>query len=295
MSSLATIRSYDSPTPAPSATSRSRSSCTTRSMPRTASAVDGLADSAGAAAWLDALGPRLPEGGSGRRGTPSRDELVALRTVVRDALADAVAGTPTPRATLDAINAVQRTGAAVAGRALAASGRAAGRRRRPRRNACRRRACRPGGRRDRFADRVAPCRSAGVRRPRLRPDVPQGPPASGVVLEHLRQPGPTGTPLPARPRQLLDEDAVRARRGARATGRCTRFGGRLVVVGGEAGAGKTALVEASPSRWAAACCSAPASTSRPRPRRDGGGGRASEGWRVGEHPPQAARALASGR
>src|SRR5215213_11794247 len=68
-------------------------------------AVDGLADSAGAAAWVDALGPRLPEGGSGRRGAPSRDELVALRTVVRDALADAVAGTPTPRATVDAINA----------------------------------------------------------------------------------------------------------------------------------------------------------------------------------------------
>ena len=68
-------------------------------------AVDGLADSAGAAAWLDALGPRLPEGGSGRRSAPRRDELVALRTVVRDALADAVAGTPTPRATLEAINA----------------------------------------------------------------------------------------------------------------------------------------------------------------------------------------------
>ena len=67
-------------------------------------AVDGLAHPAGAAAWLDALGPRLPEGGSGRRRAPTREELVALRAGVRDALADVVAGAPTPRATLDAIN-----------------------------------------------------------------------------------------------------------------------------------------------------------------------------------------------
>ena len=259
-------------------------------------AVDGLADSAGAAAWVDALGPRLPEGGSGRRGAPSRDELVALRTVVRDALADAVAGTPTPRATLEAINADSARAPRSPVALWQPAGAPPGGHRRPRRNACRRRACRAGGRRDRFADRAAPCRPAGVRRPRLRPDVPQGPPAPRVVLERLRQPRPPGTPLPARPsQQPVDADVARARGVARATGRRTRFGGRLVVVGGEAGAGKTALVEASPSRWAAACCSAPASTSRPRPRRDGGGGRASEGWRVGEHPPQAARALASGR
>jgi predicted RNA-binding Zn ribbon-like protein len=68
-------------------------------------AVDGLADPVRAAAWLDALEPRLPEGGSSRRRAPSLDELVALRTAVRAALAAALSGEPVKRATLDAINA----------------------------------------------------------------------------------------------------------------------------------------------------------------------------------------------
>jgi predicted RNA-binding Zn ribbon-like protein len=67
--------------------------------------VDGLADARTAAAWLDGLGARLPEGGSGRRRRPSRDELVALRVAIREALQSAVAGEQIPRAALDAINA----------------------------------------------------------------------------------------------------------------------------------------------------------------------------------------------
>jgi predicted RNA-binding Zn ribbon-like protein len=67
--------------------------------------VDGLTDSASAAAWIDALGDRLPEGGSARRRLPALDELVALRTTVREALAGAVSGEQVPRATLEAINA----------------------------------------------------------------------------------------------------------------------------------------------------------------------------------------------
>lgn len=69
-------------------------------------AVDGLADSAGAAAWLDGLAPRLPTDGSGRQPTPSRDDLVALRTAVRDALKTSLSGEPVSRQTLNAINAV---------------------------------------------------------------------------------------------------------------------------------------------------------------------------------------------
>jgi predicted RNA-binding Zn ribbon-like protein len=68
-------------------------------------AIDGLADAAGAAAWLDALDARLPEEGDTGRARPSLEELVALRTAIRDALQASVAGQPTERATLDAINA----------------------------------------------------------------------------------------------------------------------------------------------------------------------------------------------
>jgi predicted RNA-binding Zn ribbon-like protein len=67
--------------------------------------IDGFADAAGAAAWLDGLGARLSEGGSRRRRRPALEELVALRTAVRDAMQAAVAGEPTERATLDVINA----------------------------------------------------------------------------------------------------------------------------------------------------------------------------------------------
>jgi predicted RNA-binding Zn ribbon-like protein len=67
------------------------------------SLIDGLADAAMAAAWLDGLDARLPEGGGGRR-RPDLTELVALRTAVRDALQSAVAGTPIAPATLEAIN-----------------------------------------------------------------------------------------------------------------------------------------------------------------------------------------------
>jgi predicted RNA-binding Zn ribbon-like protein len=67
--------------------------------------IDGLTDSASAAAWIDALGERLPEGGSGRRRPPGLDELVALRAAVREALAGAVSGEQVPRPTLETINA----------------------------------------------------------------------------------------------------------------------------------------------------------------------------------------------
>ena len=67
--------------------------------------IDGLDDAAGAAAWLDALGGRLPEGGAGHPDRPALDELVALRAAVRDALQTAVAGKPPERASLDVINA----------------------------------------------------------------------------------------------------------------------------------------------------------------------------------------------
>jgi predicted RNA-binding Zn ribbon-like protein len=69
-------------------------------------AIDGLADGAGAAAWLDAVATRLPAGGSARRPAPSLDDLVALRMAVRDALTASLSGEPVPRPTLEAINAV---------------------------------------------------------------------------------------------------------------------------------------------------------------------------------------------
>ncbi len=70
-----------------------------------ATAIDGLADSANAAAWIDALADRLPEGGSTPRRPPARDELVALRTAVREALVATISGEQVPRAALEAINA----------------------------------------------------------------------------------------------------------------------------------------------------------------------------------------------
>jgi predicted RNA-binding Zn ribbon-like protein len=68
-------------------------------------AIDGLADAGGAAVWLDAVGARLPEGGSAERREPDLDELLALRTAVREALAGAVSGEPVSPETLDAVNA----------------------------------------------------------------------------------------------------------------------------------------------------------------------------------------------
>jgi predicted RNA-binding Zn ribbon-like protein len=67
--------------------------------------IDGLAEPASAVAWIDALDERLPDGGSARRRLPALDELVALRTVVREALAGAASGEQVPRATLEALNA----------------------------------------------------------------------------------------------------------------------------------------------------------------------------------------------
>lgn len=67
-------------------------------------AIDGLADAGAAAAWLDGLGARLPEGGSSRRRRPALAELVALRTAVRDALQSAIAGDSVQRVALDVIN-----------------------------------------------------------------------------------------------------------------------------------------------------------------------------------------------
>jgi predicted RNA-binding Zn ribbon-like protein len=67
--------------------------------------VDGLADARAAAAWFDALGERLPDGGSVRRRRPALDELVALRGAVRVALQAAAAGKQVPRAAVDLINA----------------------------------------------------------------------------------------------------------------------------------------------------------------------------------------------
>jgi predicted RNA-binding Zn ribbon-like protein len=64
--------------------------------------VDGLAEPRSAAAWLAALGDRLPQGGSGRE--PTRDELVELRRVVRDVLQASVDGQTPSRADVDALN-----------------------------------------------------------------------------------------------------------------------------------------------------------------------------------------------
>ena len=64
--------------------------------------VDGLAGRASAAAWLEALSARLPDGG--RPPSPRPEELVALRDAVRAALHAAVDGTAHDAASLEAIN-----------------------------------------------------------------------------------------------------------------------------------------------------------------------------------------------
>ena len=64
--------------------------------------LDGLVDSGSAAAWLQALGDRLPAGGAGP--APDRHELTALRQVVRDVLHAVIEGEATTRADVDALN-----------------------------------------------------------------------------------------------------------------------------------------------------------------------------------------------
>ena len=64
--------------------------------------LDGLSDSRSAAAWLHALGDRLPAGGSGP--TADRDELTALRQVVRNVLHAFIEGKAPSRADVDALN-----------------------------------------------------------------------------------------------------------------------------------------------------------------------------------------------
>lgn len=65
-------------------------------------AIEGLADRTSAAAWLNAVRDRLPRDGTGR--DPGRDELIALRQVVRDALGAAIENRPVTRATVAALN-----------------------------------------------------------------------------------------------------------------------------------------------------------------------------------------------
>ena len=63
---------------------------------------DALSSRASAYAWLEALGERVPAGGSGP--WPTLAELVALRTAVRTALQSAVEGAPQAAPVIDAIN-----------------------------------------------------------------------------------------------------------------------------------------------------------------------------------------------
>lgn len=63
---------------------------------------DGLAEPAAAAAWLRAVDERIPPGGAGRG--PTRDELIALRHVVRDVLHAAIENRGPSRASIDALN-----------------------------------------------------------------------------------------------------------------------------------------------------------------------------------------------
>lgn len=67
-------------------------------------AMDGLASEAGARAWLDALGDRLPTGGSGR--LPTRAELIELRDPVRESLHAVMHGAAPARSSLEVINRV---------------------------------------------------------------------------------------------------------------------------------------------------------------------------------------------
>jgi predicted RNA-binding Zn ribbon-like protein len=64
--------------------------------------VDGLADASSAQAWLAAIADRLPAGGTGRG--PTREELLPLRHVVREALLAAVDRRSPSRACLDELN-----------------------------------------------------------------------------------------------------------------------------------------------------------------------------------------------
>lgn len=65
-------------------------------------AIDGLADAVSAAAWLDGLGDRIPGDGTGP--SPSRDELVALRNIVREVLHAVIDGRTPARASIEALN-----------------------------------------------------------------------------------------------------------------------------------------------------------------------------------------------
>src|SRR4051812_29610491 len=69
------------------------------------SGVDALADAAQAGAWLAAIGARLPLAEFPPGSPPAREDLMALRTAVRSALAAAVDGTPADTAAIAALNA----------------------------------------------------------------------------------------------------------------------------------------------------------------------------------------------
>ncbi len=70
--------------------------------------VDGLADPAHAAAWLEALAPRLLVDVTASGEWPSGGELVALRAAVRRALRAAADGEDVEREAIDAINRASR-------------------------------------------------------------------------------------------------------------------------------------------------------------------------------------------
>jgi predicted RNA-binding Zn ribbon-like protein len=67
--------------------------------------VDAFADARQTAAWLAALGSRLPLADYPEGPLPSQDQLSALRTAIRSALAAAVEGRATDAAAIAAINA----------------------------------------------------------------------------------------------------------------------------------------------------------------------------------------------
>jgi predicted RNA-binding Zn ribbon-like protein len=66
-------------------------------------AMDGLSDVCGARAWLAAIADRLPEQARGK--DIQHDRLLALRTIVREALTSVLAGDAVPPTALDALNA----------------------------------------------------------------------------------------------------------------------------------------------------------------------------------------------
>ncbi|HEY1480667.1 MAG TPA: ABATE domain-containing protein, partial [Gaiellales bacterium] len=66
--------------------------------------VDGLATTASAAAWLTAIGTRLPLDDYPAGALPSRDELVELRSAVRAVLRAVADGERPDAGSLDAIN-----------------------------------------------------------------------------------------------------------------------------------------------------------------------------------------------